>query len=111
MSALAPTRRFPMWIYWIALSLIFILALAPMVSAYVAEYIAHANDCRLTDGGADGPCLGPAGEDLSPLLGQLMIYAWMMILTLPVGFILGLVWRLVLVVHRMVCRRRIEGAA
>jgi hypothetical protein len=112
MSTAAEIRtKFPWLVYWLLLAVIVIVAVAPMASAYYAETLAQANNCRLTDSGADGPCLGKNGEDLGPLIGDLMAYAWMMILTLPAGFVAALVWLVALVVHRTLWRRRRENRA
>jgi hypothetical protein len=97
--------------YWLALVIIVVLATAPMGAAQYVDYLAQANNCRLTDGGTNGPCVSPTGEDLSPLIGQLMLLAWTMLLTLPLGFILFLVWGLILIVHRILWKRAQETAS
>ena len=112
MSTSAQIRvKFPWLVYWLLLAVIVIVAVAPMACAYYAEYLAQANGCRLTDGGTDGPCVGKNGENLVPLIGELMTYAWMMILTLPAGLVAGLVWLVALIVHRTLWRGRRENSA
>lgn len=95
----AKPRRFPWLVYLIILAVIVIVTGAPMVAASMVDVIAAQNHCSLIDGGTTGECVDASGNDLRPLISQLMLWGWMMILILPVGFIAFLVWAIVLVLH------------
>lgn len=99
-----PRRKFPWLAYWIAFAVIFVVSWGPMGAAYYAEHLAKTNSCPMTDGSI-GECLDAAGQNIGPFIDQLMMLAWMMILTLPLGFILGLIWFIALVVHRILWGR------
>lgn len=95
----APARRFPWWVYWLALALILLLALAPMISVVIAGSIAEANDCTLNEGSVH-PCL-VGGTDMGETLYAMGVMGWFMLGTLPLGAGALLVWAVVLVLHRL----------
>jgi uncharacterized membrane protein YhaH (DUF805 family) len=78
-------KRFPMWIYWLALLVIAALAFTPSVAIIVAENIAHANGCVL-DEGLSQPCMVD-GKDVRDTLATLILLGWF--------------WLLVLIIHRI----------
>jgi hypothetical protein len=104
-TAAAPGRRkFPWLVYWLVLAVIILASAVPMVASSMAEVIARDNGCLLTDSGTDGECVDANGNDLRPLISNLMRWGWMMILILPAGFVVALLWLVVLVVHYIVWR-------
>jgi hypothetical protein len=85
MIAAALTRRFPWTAYWLALAAIVILACLPLISVLVASTIAEAQ---------------------GQLLAAAVVLGWFMLVTLPLGLVVGLAWVVALVVHRLLWRRR-----
>lgn len=103
MSMPAPRRRFPWWIYWLALALIVVFALLPVASTATAGWIAEANGCAL-DEGSIHPCI-INGVDWGRDLYTFGVLGWLMLATLPLGGAALLVWLVVLVIHRIVFGR------
>jgi hypothetical protein len=105
MTTAEPKRRkFPWLVYWVIFAVIILAAAVPMFASSMAEVIARDNGCLLTDSGTDGACVDGNGNDLRPLISNLMLWGWMMILILPFGFIAALLWLIVLVIHYFVWR-------
>ena len=98
------SRKFPWLVYWLILVVIILASAVPMVASSMAEVIARDNGCFLTDSGTEGACVDGNGNDLRPLISNLMLWGWMMILILPLGFIAVLLWLIILVVHYIVWR-------
>lgn len=99
--------RFPMWIYWVLLALIVVLAGAPVIVTAVAAAIADANGCTISEGLLN-PCVIDGvdhGADLQAA-GMAALYV---LLTLPLAFVLFIVWLIVLLVHRGMFRRRVAA--
>lgn len=61
----------------------------PLLGVLIASAVANANGCRLDEAGTY-PCV-VAGQDVGGLLGSLFVLGWLMLLTIPVGAVLGLV--------------------
>jgi len=97
MSTPAPPRRFPWWIYWLALAVVVVFALWPVASVATAGWIAEANGCLL-DEGSIHPCI-INGADWGQDLYAWGVLGWLMLATLPMGGIAFVVWLLVLIIH------------
>jgi hypothetical protein len=97
-------KRFPWILYWIVLALIGLVTLAPMGSVVACGVIANAHGCRVDEGSVH-PCV-VNGKDYGPLLYQLGVMGWLMLLTLPAGALAFAVWLIVLVLHRSAWRKR-----
>jgi hypothetical protein len=97
-------KRFPWILYGIVLLLIILVALAPVGSVVVCGVIANAHGCRV-DEGSIHPCV-VNGKDYGPLLYQLGVMGWLMLVTLPAGAIAFSVWLVVLLIHRGRWRKR-----
>jgi hypothetical protein len=104
MTGAGGRRRFPWWLYIVALLLILAVALAPVASVAIAGWIAEANGCRL-DEGSIHPCL-VNGEDWGPTLYSMGVMGWFMLATIPLGGLALLLLALVFVVHLIVHTRR-----
>ena len=102
----APKRRFPWWVYWVALAIILLVALAPVISVIVAGSIADANGCTLNEGSVH-PCI-VNGEDIGSTLYTLGMMGWFMIATIPLGAGALLLWAVVLIAHRLYWGRKRE---
>lgn len=97
-------KRFPWILYWIVLLLIILVALAPVGSVIACGIIANAHGCRV-DEGSIHPCVVD-GKDYGPLLYQLGVMGWLMLVTLPGGAVAFAVWLIVLLLHRSRWRKR-----
>lgn len=104
MEAAGRKKKFPWFVYLILLGLIMLLALAPVGSVVLAGAVANTYGCRVDEGSAH-PCL-IGGKDYGGTLYSLGVLGWLMLLTLPAGAIAGLVWLVVLLLHRASWKRR-----
>lgn len=96
--------RFPWLVYVFVLLFIGAITLAPIGSVVVAGIVANSNGCQLDEGSVH-PCV-IAGKDYGETLYTLGVLGWFMLLTLPFGAVAGLLWLVVLLVHRSRWRRR-----
>jgi hypothetical protein len=78
-------RRWPL----IAVLLWALLTFGPLLGVLLASAVASANGCRLDEAGAY-PCV-VAGVDVGGLLSGLFVLGWLMLLTLPLGAVVGVV--------------------
>ena len=89
---------------WIAYSALLLFTIAPILSAFLADLIAAIFGATLDEGSAH-PCLVGA-YDLGPLLYSMLVYGWLMLMTVPVGIILILALTISLVVARRLDSKR-----
>ena len=101
---LSRRARFPWVLYWIVLLPIVLVALAPVGSVVACGVIANAHGCRVDEGSVH-PCV-VNGRDYGPLLYQLGVMGWLMLVTLPAGAVAFAVWLIVLLLHRCAWRKR-----
>jgi hypothetical protein len=92
------SARFPMGIYWIFFALIALFAIAPIFVTIFAAAIANANGCQLSEGLLT-PCV-INGVDYGSELQAAGIGIFYILLTMPVAFVLFIVWLTVLLIHR-----------
>jgi hypothetical protein len=104
MSTQPRARRFPWIRYTIALVVILLIAFAPAIPMRIGEMIAEANGCRVEEAYAH-PCI-VNGEDWGVRVQGLVMYAWYLLLTVPVGLVLCGIWLIALIVHWLDYRRR-----
>jgi hypothetical protein len=104
---LPASKRFPWILYWILLVLILGFVLAPMGSVMLCGAIANAYGCRVDEGSVH-PCI-IGGQDYGQLLYTLGVLGWLMLVTLPCGFLAFAVWLIVLILHRGGWRKRISS--
>jgi hypothetical protein len=104
MNARAP-RRFPWILYWIALVLIILAALAPVGSVVACGLIANAHGCKVDEGSVH-PCI-INGQDYGQLLYTLGVLGWLMLVTIPGGLFAFVIWLIVLILHRTSWRKRL----
>jgi hypothetical protein len=97
-------RRFPRLIYVIVLLIIIIVAVAPVLVAVVSGNIAAAHGCTVDEGRVHRCVIG--GKDYGQLFYSLGVSGWLMLATIPLGFIAILVLGVVLLIHLRVHRRR-----
>ena len=97
-------KRFPWILYWIALTIILLLALAPAGSVMACSWIANAHGCKVDEGSVH-PCV-INGKDYGQLLYTLGVLGWLMLVTLPGGAVAVMIWLVVLIVHRTSWRKR-----
>lgn len=100
MTAAAPAtpRRFPWAIYWIVFALIAVFAVLPIVTTIVAVAVTGAYGCNINESVASVCQIG--GTDMGYWLqfgGMSFLYIF---LTFPIGFVLFIVWLIVLLIHR-----------
>jgi hypothetical protein len=100
----APVRRFPWILYIIVLILIGAFTLAPIGSVLACGWIANAHGCKVDEGSVH-PCI-INGVDRGPLLYQLGVLGWLMLVTLPAGGLAFAVWLVVLILHHARWRKR-----
>ncbi|GHD17264.1 hypothetical protein ACFOEZ_14285 [Tianweitania populi] len=86
-------------IFWFLFSLVAILlfAAAPIISALTAGSIASAHGCQL-DEGSIHPCV-INGTDYGETLYQFGVMGWFMLITVPTGLFLLVVWLAVALIH------------
>jgi hypothetical protein len=84
-------RRSPAF-FWLFVSfvLIFLVAAAPLISAFIAGGIASALGCTLNEGGVS-PCPF-MGTDIGETLVVMFVLGWLALVTLPYGAIALAVW-------------------
>jgi hypothetical protein len=99
-----PRRRFPRWPYVIILLVIIVAAVAPVVVAVVSGNIAAAHGCAVDEGSVH-PCL-IGGHDYGDLFYTLGVSGWLMLATIPLGFLAVLILGVVLLIHLNIHRRR-----
>jgi hypothetical protein len=97
-------KRFPWIPYWIVLVLMGLIALAPIASVVACSVIASRYGCRVDEGSVH-PCMVD-GKDYGPLLYQLGVMGWLMLITLPAGAIAFGVWLTILLIHRNAWKKR-----
>jgi hypothetical protein len=98
-------KKFPWLIYLIVFFLIAMFALAPIGSVVIAGVIANSHGCHVDEGSLH-PCV-IGGKDYGETLYTLGVLGWLMLITLPAGAVAGLVWVVVLILHRARWRRRL----
>ncbi|HEY8576558.1 MAG TPA: hypothetical protein VIL88_09500 [Devosia sp.] len=97
-------RRFGMKWYWIALVAIVLFASFPFISVLIASSLAESHGCVLNEGSVH-PCI-IAGADWGSALYTMGVLGWLMLATFPIGFVLFLVWLVILAVHRAAWGRK-----
>lgn len=75
---------------------ILLFALAPILSALLASWIADAHGCALDEGGVH-PCL-IGGADYGETLSVMFVSGWFAFVTLPLGALGFVVWCIVLTI-------------
>ncbi|MPY67166.1 hypothetical protein F8S09_10745 [Deinococcus sp. SDU3-2] len=76
-------RRLPI----LVASLWALLTFGPLLGVMIASAVAGAFGCRLDEAGSY-PCV-VAGVDVGGLLSTLFVMGWLMLLTIPLGAVLG----------------------
>jgi hypothetical protein len=85
---------------WIGLTLL-LVGIAPMVSAFLASWLAEAHGCILNEGTAN-PCM-IGGADWGQALYTMFVAGWLFLLTMlliPVGLIVFVIGFVVRARHR-----------
>ena len=95
----ARPARFPWWVYGVLVILIVLFALSPVISVFVAGWLAETNGCVLHEGNIN-PCI-VGGSDLGPMLYTLFVLGWFALATLPMGGGALIVWLVILIIHRI----------
>lgn len=74
---------------WVLLAAVLwvLFTFGPLLGVLVASAVANAHGCRLDESGAH-PCV-VAGRDVGGLLAGLFVLGWLMLVTLPVGALIG----------------------
>lgn len=107
MERMERKKRFPWIFYFIVLFLILVLAFAPIGSVVIAGAVANTYGCRVDEGSVH-PCL-IGGRDYGQTLYTLGVLGWLMLITLPAGMAAGLIWLVVLLLHRVKWKRKRNG--
>jgi hypothetical protein len=84
--------------------LILLFAIAPIGSVVACSIIANRYGCRVDEGSVH-PCI-VNGKDYGPLLYQLGVLGWLMLVTLPSGAVAFTGWLIALLFHRNAWRKR-----
>jgi hypothetical protein len=103
-SSVPVKKPFPWLLYWIVLFLIAVVALAPIGSVVACSWMANAYGCKVDEGSVH-PCVVD-GKDYGPLLYQLGVMGWLMLVTLPAGAAAFALWLSVLLLHRSAWRKQ-----
>ncbi|MEF2277035.1 hypothetical protein V3W47_01915 [Deinococcus sp. YIM 134068] len=91
--------RRPVWPFVLVWAL---FTFGPLLGVLLASWVAGANGCRLDEAGSY-PCV-VAGMDVGGLLSTLFVAGWLMLVTIPLGAVVGLVG-VILWLIRMARRR------
>ena len=100
-------KRFPWVWYLLALFVIVAFAFAPIGSVMLCGVIANANGCK-ADEGSVHPCI-INGQDYGQLLYTLGVLGWLMLVTLPGGLFVFVIWLIILILHREAWRKRMAA--
>jgi hypothetical protein len=90
------TRKPGRWMLWGGL-IILLIGVAPLLSAFLASWIAETNQCLLNEGTTNSCVIG--GRDWGGTLYTMFVMGWLMLLTIwlvPLGLvmlIIGLIQR------------------
>lgn len=95
---------FPWRFYVVALAVIVLFAAAPLLSAFLAEALANANGCSLSEG-TTNPCM-IIGADWGDALYTMFVLGWFMLATLPLGGGALIVLVVVFIIHRLAWGRQ-----
>ncbi len=98
-------KRFPWIVYWLAVGLIILIALAPAGSVAACGLIANANGCKVDEGSVH-PCI-INGQDYGQLLCTLGVLGWLMLVTLPSGLFAFVILLIILILHKEAWRKRV----
>jgi hypothetical protein len=85
-------------------SLIVLFTTAPIISVVIASTIASKCGCRLDEGNVHS-CM-VLGHDLGPLLYQMFVAGWFMLLTIPSGLLAFVAFTITVVVEAKRARKR-----
>jgi hypothetical protein len=96
--------HFPWGVYIALFVLIALFGIAPLLGVVVAEAIADANGCSLSEGMANVCMVG--GSDWGGALYSLFVLTWFLLATLPLAGGALIVWLVVLIIHRVAFARR-----
>ena len=109
--AIVPSRRrdFPAWIYITSFLLILAIGLLPLFATMAGIAIADANGCQISESFVS-PCL-IGGTDYGQTVQALGNSFWLFIISMPIAFVLFIVWLIVFVIHLMIAGRRRKAAA
>jgi hypothetical protein len=88
------------------LVVLLVVAIIPVASPLLAEWLAKANGCRLDERAASACVV--AGIDLGPALYSASVLGWLMLVTLPAALVIAAMW---LIVEVLGYRRRRRPAA
>jgi len=107
MTAPAPVpakkRKFPWWIYWLALFLIIVFMISPIIPVTISSMIAESNGCVVHEGFVN-PCV-INGTDYGQMLYELGVMGWFFLATAPLGLIALVAWLVGMIVHRVLWGR------
>jgi hypothetical protein len=90
--------------YWIVLVLIVLFAFAPIGSVMLCGAIANAYGCKVDEGSVHPCTIG--GHNYGELLYSLGVLGCLMLVTLPAGALMFVLWLIVLILRRANWRRR-----
>lgn len=90
-------RRFPFWLYATLLVGLVLFGLAPLLGVVVADGIASANGCNLSEGPGLVCMIG--GSDWGQGLYSFSVLTWFLLVTLPLAGGALIVWLVVLIFH------------
>jgi hypothetical protein len=110
MSTVASTPRmrarrdFPAWIYITSFLLIALLSILPIIVTVVAVGVAQSYGCTISESNVN-PCL-IGGTDYGAMLQWTGNSFWMLLISMPAGFVLFVVWLIAFIAHLVIANRR-----
>jgi hypothetical protein len=93
----ATVRRFPWLVYWILFGLIALIGLLPFITMMVSIVLAGAYNCNINESIASVCEIG--GRDMGTWIQAGMFSIFYFILSIPLAFVLLVVWLIVLLIH------------
>lgn len=97
-------KRFPIRNYVIGYLAIIVLSIVPLLITVVAVGFAAVNGCRM-DEASSYPCV-VFGHDWGDTLYTMGVMAWMMLVTMPLGFLLLILLAMIMLAHLLIHRTR-----
>ncbi len=96
--------RFALIFNALVLLLIALVALSPLISVAIAGEIASSHGCQL-DEGSIHPCM-VNGQDMGETLYSMGVMGWFMLVTIPIGGLVFIVYLLGVVIFYVIKRSR-----
>ena len=97
-------RNFPAWIYITSFFAIALLSILPVIVTVIAVGVAQSYNCQINESYVS-PCL-IGGTDWGSTLQWTGNSFWMLLISMPAGFVLFVIWLIVFILHLVAANKR-----